>query len=163
MMKTLFILFVILNSSNVFSQKSDQKVIKTLMKKDSLFWVGYNTCNLDLLAQFLSNDIKLYHDKGGMTSGLSNFKKRMQLNIGGDADYKVSSEPVAGTFKLFLLKNDHTIYGAIISCEHYFYHFEKGRKESKDDDIANFTGLWLFKNGEWKMHEIFSFNHVNIN
>ena len=137
----------------------DQLVIKTLKEKDSLFWVGYNTCDLDLVAHFLSSDIKFYHDKGGMTSGLTNFKKRMQQNICGDVNYKVRRELVAGSFKLFLLKRAGKIYGAIATCEQYFYHFKNGRKETKDDDIARFMSLWLLKGGDWKMHEIFSFNH----
>jgi hypothetical protein len=153
------LLLIIFLSNKGFTQKADTDVQKILLKKDSLFWEGYNTCNLPLLARFLSDDIKFYHDKGGMTSGLENFKKRLQQNICSDSNYNVRRALVPGTVKLFFLKKDNENYGAITSYEQRFYHFENGRKLSEDDDVAKCICLWLYQNGEWKMHEIFSFAH----
>lgn len=159
----MFILFIIILLSNKgFTQKADNDVQKILLEKDSLFWEGYNTCNLQLLARFLSDDIKFYHDKGGMTLGLENFKKRLKQNICNDSNYTVHRALVLGTVNCYFLKKGDLNYGAIISYDQYFYHFEKGRKLNDEDDTAKCICLWLYQNEEWKISEIFSFAHAPI-
>jgi hypothetical protein len=56
------------------------------------------------------------------------------------------------------MQNGDEIYGAIILGEHDFYITEKGKSEYHSG-TANFTQLWLRKNGGWKMARILSFNH----
>ena len=157
-MPRLFIFLVLILPNIVQAQKSDEDISKMLNEKDSLFWVGYNTCNLDLMAKFLIKDMEFYHDKGGITLGIESMKKAMRENICGNANHKVRRELVPGTFQLFLLKNNNIVYGAIISGDHYFYNSRNGAPETRDG-IAKFTNLWLLKDGEWKMHRILSYDH----
>jgi len=161
-MKTIFISLVFLFSNYAYSQNSEQQVIKALTENDSLFWTGYNTCNLDLMSRFLSNDMEFYHDQGGIILGIEGMKKSMQENICNDPNHKVRRELVPGTFQLFLLKDNNTIYGAILSGEHYFYNSHAGGNETKDG-IAKFTNLWLLRDGNWKMNRILSFDHKGLN
>lgn len=160
-MKTIIIALVFLFSNHAFSQNPEQQVIKALAENDSVFWQGYNTCNLDVMARFLTNDLEFYHDQGGIILGVEGMMKSMRQNICNDANHKVRRELVAGTLKIFLLRDGNAIYGAILSGEHYFYNSYGGGKETKDG-IAKFTNLWLLKDGNWKMNRILSFDHKGL-
>ena len=72
--------------------------------------------------------------------------------------WRLRREAVAGTVKAFPLKNGDKIYGVIISGEHVFYVTELGNAEFLDGR-ANFTEVWLMKNGDYKMARILSYNH----
>jgi Domain of unknown function (DUF4440) len=160
-MKVFFILATVFFSSPAFSQNSDQQVMKALTGNDSLFWSGYNTCNLDLMAEFLTDDMEFYHDKGGIILGIEGMKKSMKENICNNPENKVRRELVPGTFRIFLLRNGNTVYGAIVSGDHYFYNSHAGSKETRDG-IAKFTNLWILKDGKWKMNRILSFDHHGL-
>lgn len=160
-MKKIILSIIILFSLQAFSQTSEQQLIKDLRDKDSLFWVGYNTCNLDLMSSYLAKDMEFYHDKGGITRGIDGMKKAMQENICNDKNHKVRRELVSGTLNIYLLRSGDSIYGAIFSGDHYFYNSYNGAKETKDG-IAKFSNLWLLKDGSWKMHRILSFDHKGL-
>lgn len=160
-MKKIIIAIAILFPSHSFSQNTEHQLIRSLAEKDSIFWVGYNTCNLDLMSQFLTKDMEFYHDKAGIISGVDGMRKSMQENICNDPNHKVRRELVQGTFKIFLLKNGDTIYGAILSGDHYFYNSQAGGKETKDG-IAKFTNLWILANGKWQMTRILSYDHKGL-
>jgi hypothetical protein len=49
-------------------------------------------------------------------------------------------------------------YGAILTGEHVFYILEKGKSE-RLDGLAKFTHVWRFKDNEWKMHRVLSYDH----
>jgi hypothetical protein len=57
-MKKPGILLFLLICGNAFGQSSEQEARAQLMKKDSLFWLGYNTCKLDLMGQFLAEEME---------------------------------------------------------------------------------------------------------
>lgn len=160
-MKTMIICLAILFCCHAYSQNPEQQVIKTLTENDSLFWQGYNSCNMDLMDRFLADDLEFYHDQGGIILGPEGMKKSMQQNICKDPNHKVRRELVPGTLEVFLLRDGQTIYGAILSGEHYFYNSYGGQKETKDG-IARFTNLWLLKDGNWKMNRILSFDHKGL-
>ncbi len=44
----------------------DMTAKKKVMKADSLFWSGYNSCDLGLQERLIADDIEFYHDKGGV-------------------------------------------------------------------------------------------------
>jgi hypothetical protein len=78
----------------------------------------------------------------------------MKKGLCGNPDWRLRREAVAGTVKVYPLNN----YGALISGEHVFYINETGKKE-KLDGLAKFTQLWQFKNNEWKMSRVLSYDH----
>jgi hypothetical protein len=56
------------------------------------------------------------------------------------------------------MRNGDSVYGAIISGDHYFYVTENNQPE-KRTGLARFTHLWLLQNNEWKMSIVLSYDH----
>jgi hypothetical protein len=141
-----------------FAQPGRDAVKQLIFKKDSTFWVAYNNCDIAGMEALISNDVEFYHDKGGITYGLAEVTKTMKNNLCSNPDFRLRREAVKGTVEVFPLAKNDTIYGAIISGQHYFYINEKGKKEFRDG-LAKFSQLWLIKDGVWKMHRILSYDH----
>lgn len=140
------------------ADQEDQKVTATILHLDSLFWATYNDCKTENTGQYLTDDVEFYHDKGGITNGKDALVESIKKNICGNPDQKVRREPVAGTVKVYPLRNGPAIYGAIISGEHYFYVTEPNKPELKTG-LAKFSQLWLLKDDQWKMSVILSYDH----
>jgi hypothetical protein len=151
-------LFLLLLITVPFASKGQSDVIKIIQQKDSLFWVAYNTCDIDNARAYFTEDVEFYHDKGGLTFGRDSLISSLKINLCSNSAYKLRREAVDGTVRFFPLKNGDSIYGVVISGEHIFYIAEKGAPE-KLDGLANFVHLWLLKNGNWEMARILSFDH----
>jgi Domain of unknown function (DUF4440)/Domain of unknown function (DUF3471) len=157
---SLLIMLTVL-SAQAFAQGAVQvkdDVTATIFHKDSLFWVAYNRCDVEGMIVFFSDDLEFYHDKGGITQGIENFRTTLSKGLCGNENLKLRREAVHGTVKVYPMKKNDTTYGAIISGDHYFYVIEKGKQEFLDGH-AKFAQLWLLKNGEWKMTRILSYDH----
>jgi hypothetical protein len=136
----------------------NQKLTATILHLDSLFWKTYNECETGNGGQYLTDDVKFYHDKGGITDGKTALVASIKNNICGNPNQHIRREAVPGTVKVYPMRNGDAIYGAVILGEHYFYVTENGKPE-KREGLAKFTQLWLLKNDEWKMAEILSYDH----
>lgn len=156
--ETIFVAALLLLSHFAFSQTGDKELMRLIAKQDSLFWVGYNTCNLDLMSSYLMPDMKFYHDQGGIIEGVEGMKEAMNASICSDPNNKVKRETVRNTFKIYLLKSGDETYGAVASGEHSFSNSYNGSPWHKNS-TAKFTNLWLLKDGQWRMQTIFSFAH----
>lgn len=154
----IFFLLVSLSQLSM-AQTADEKLTATILQKDSLFWVAYNTCETASYGQFLTDDVEFYHDKGGVTVGLESLVSTTKKNLCSPGGIRLRREAVEGTVKVFPMKKSDTIYGAIISGEHVFYVLEKGKPERLDGQ-AKFMQLWLLKDGAWKMARILSYDHA---
>jgi hypothetical protein len=130
----------------------------TILHQDSLFWTAYNNCDVEGMSGFFTADIEFYHDKGGLTVGLSNFKVALQNGLCGAGKSRLRRAAVDGTVQVFPLANAGVVYGAILSGEHVFYIKEAGRDEFLDGH-AKFTHVWLLKDGAWKMSRVLSYSH----
>jgi len=144
--------------SNIFAQTEQQKLTVNILHLDSAFWNAYNNCDTAHFKDFLTDDVEFYHDKGGITSNAKSLIESLDKNICGNADFRIRREAVAGTVKVYPMQNGDQIYGAIISGEHEFHITEKGKPEYHSGN-ANFTQLWLLKDGVWRMSRILSYNH----
>lgn len=134
----------------------DPKVtIRTIFHMDSLFWEAYNACDVDKMATFFTDDMEFYHDKGGLTTPKFAFVESVRKGMCGNSDWHLRREPIAGTVKVFPMKD----IGGLISGEHVFYINETGKKEYLDG-YGKFTQLWVFKNNEWKMSRVLSYDHA---
>jgi hypothetical protein len=141
------------------AQTDLEKLEKTILELDSLFWKGYNSCDTALCSRFLAADIAFYHDKGGPTVGRDTMLAIIKKNLcGNPATYRLRREPIKKTIRVFPMQKNGTIYGAIFSGEHFFYLSQNGQKEQLDG-YGRFTHLWLLQNGEWKMTYILSYDH----
>ena len=63
--------------------------------------------------------MEFYHDKGGVMRGRASFAETTAKNICGRSDWRLRRAEVPGTVKLYPLRSDGKVYGAIISGEHY--------------------------------------------
>ncbi|HTL55496.1 MAG TPA: nuclear transport factor 2 family protein [Candidatus Limnocylindrales bacterium] len=140
------------------AETEEQKLTTLILEQDRLFWNAYNTCDLESFKKFFTDDVEFYHDQGGVTLGVNALTETVRTNLCGSNPRRVRREAVPGSVKVFPLRNGMEIYGAIISGEHLFYVTEPGKKE-KLQGRANFTHLWLIKNGAAKMARVLSFNH----
>ncbi|MGN6508706.1 MAG: nuclear transport factor 2 family protein [Chitinophaga sp.] len=141
------------------AQDNSEQLTQLILKKDSLFWHAYNTCDTKASAAFFSDDVEFYHDKGGITLGLTNLVQSLKDGLCKQPDeFRLRREAVPGTVHVFPLSKNDVFYGAVISGEHYFYINQKGKPEYRDG-WAKFTHLWLKQNVEWKMTRILSYDH----
>lgn len=157
-MKT-FLSFLLLCCCQVLSaQQTDQDLSALITKQDSLFWDAYNRCDTTAMASFFTEDVEFYHDKGGANIGLASLAATFSKNLCGNNSWHLKREPVEGSYKVFPLKKDQVIYGAILHGEHVFYIVETG-KGPRLDGQAKFTHLWLKRDGQWKMKNVLSYDH----
>jgi hypothetical protein len=153
------ILLVLCSSGGLLIAQTDQdKVTEAILQRDRLFWNAYNQCDAEKERQFFTPDIEFYHDKGGITLGAEALLATAKKNLCSNPDYHVRREAVAGTVKVFPLRNGNVIYGAVISGQHRFYVLEKGKPERLDTQ-ARFFHVWLLQDGSWRMARAISYDH----
>jgi hypothetical protein len=128
---------------------------KTVLQNDSLFWEAYNACDIATMEIFFTEDVEFYHDRSGLTTSKKKFFESIRAGLCGNPDRHLRREALRETIMVFPLDN----FGAIMSGEHVFYVREKG-KEERLDGLAKFTHVWRFKDNEWKMHRILSYDHL---
>jgi hypothetical protein len=141
----------------IFAQ-TDTDVDSAIRHEDSIFWDAYNRCDVDKMAEFFWSDIEFYHDKGGLTAGLEPFVNALRNGLCGNPNSRLRREAIAETVKVFPLHKNGTVYGAVISGEHYFFVNDKGKPEYRDG-MAKFFHVWLLKDGKWKMARVISYDH----
>ncbi|WP_370688459.1 serine hydrolase [Chryseobacterium sp. EO14] len=163
-MKIFFIiLFITLSTFSAFAQvDKNSNLYKTILSKDSLlFDVGFNTCDIKQFENLLSENLKFYHDKDGIsdkTKFLTDLKNGICNN---QANRQVKRFLVKESTEIFPLYKNGVLYGAVQNGEHKF-----SEKRESQGGIAKFTNVWQLENGEWKLTTSFSFDHQpdeNIN
>ncbi|MEO0573223.1 MAG: nuclear transport factor 2 family protein [Bacteroidota bacterium] len=128
-----------------------------IRKTDARFWQSYNTCNLDMLGTFLTEDLEFYHDRDGLTTTATGLLKLVAQGICGNTNVHLRREEVLGSVSVFPLNH----YGAIITGEHLFYLKEKGKTE-KLIEKARFTHVWKWENNKWRMSRVLSYDHQKV-
>lgn len=156
-MKKIFIASLFTLTTLTLQAQTRDEITNTLLRLDSTFWSAYNTCNIAAMRNFFTDDVEFYHDKGGITNGLDALMNISQKNLCSNPDFRLRREAIKQTIHVFPLYNGNALYGAILSGEHIFYIIDKGKEHL--DGHANFTHLWLLKDGLWKMSRILSFEH----
>lgn len=147
-------LFKFVNAQN----KTADASLRAVTSLDSMFWRHYNSCNVEAMRNFFTDDIEFYHDKGGVINGLENFLTVSKRNLCSNDNFRLRREAVSGTVKVFPMKDGDKLYGAILSGQHVFYIIENGN-EPRLDGLARFTHLWIQTEGGWKMSRVLSYDH----
>lgn len=156
-MKKLFtILSILLTTFSAFAQvDKNSELYKTILSKDSLlFDVGFNTCDIKQFENLLSDNLKFYHDKDGIsdkTKFLTDLKNGICNN---QSNRQVQRFLVKESTEIFPLYKNGVLYGAVQNGEHKF-----SEKRESQGGIAKFTNVWQLENGEWKLTTSFSFDH----
>lgn len=133
---------------------------KILLEKDSLlFDCGFNQSDTALLRTLTSKDFEFYHDQGGITESQADFIQSI-ASI-GELDYHATRELDTVSLKVYFLKKDGEIYGAIQEGRHNFY-AQKGKEPKYQTSTAQFTHLWILEEGDWKLKRVLSYDHHSI-
>ncbi len=135
----------------------EKSVEKTILEKDSIFWKAYNDCDLAGMEKFLAADLEFYHDKNGIVKSSKSLNESIKNGLCGTGKNQLRREAIPESLAVYPLKDKDSVYGAMITGEHLFY-VADGKTE-KAEGKAKFSNLWLFKDGKWKMHRIFSYDH----
>ncbi len=153
---TITLFFAIQNASA--QEKEDSELFKTLKAKDELlFNAGFNKCDISQFENLVSEDFEFYHDETGVTPSKAEFITGIKDGL-CKLDYKARRELEKDSLKVYPLKKDGVLYGAIQMGEHSFYALEKGKSEFLTS-TAKFTHLWKLEKGEWKLIRGLSYDH----
>ena len=152
------LLSLVVSQNLIAQEKTSSGELELVLHQDSLFWQHYNNCNVEEMRNFFTDDVEFYHDKGGTIKGVDSVISVSKRNLCSNENFRLRREAVAGSVKVFPMKNGETIYGAILSGEHVFYVLEKG-KEPRIDGRAKFTHLFVKTDGGWKMSRVLSYDH----
>lgn len=156
-MKKLFtILSILLTTFSAFAQvDKNSDLYKIVLAKDSLlFDVGFNHCDIKQFENLLSDNLKFYHDKDGIsdkTKFLTDLKNGICNN---QSNRQVQRFLVKESTEIFPLYKNGVLYGAVQNGEHKF-----SEKRESQGGIAKFTNVWQLENSEWKLTTSFSFDH----
>lgn len=156
-MKKLFTtLLAVLTLFCAFGQvDKNSDLYQTILAKDSLlFDVGFNHCDIRQFENLLSDNLKFYHDKDGI-SDKKKFLTDLKNGIcNGQTNRQVQRFLVKESTEIFPLYRNGTLYGAVQNGEHKF-----SEKRESQGGTAKFTHVWQLENGEWKLTTSFSFDH----
>lgn len=156
MKKQLIILFITLTSFSAFAQVGkNSDLFKAILSKDSLlFDVGFNHCDIRQFENLLSDNLKFYHDKDGI-SDKTKFLTDLKNGIcSSHTNRQVQRFLVKESTEIFPLYKNGVLYGAVQNGEHKF-----SEKRETQGGIAKFTNVWQLENGDWKLTTSFSFDH----
>jgi CubicO group peptidase (beta-lactamase class C family) len=156
MKKKLLLLFIILTSFSAWAQvDKNSELYKTILSKDSLlFDIGFNTCDIKQFENLLSDNLKFYHDKDGI-SDKTKFLNDLKNGIcNKQANRQVKRFLVKESTEIFPLYKNGVLYAALQNGEHTF-----AEKRESQAGIAKFTNVWQLENGAWTLATSFSFDH----
>jgi ketosteroid isomerase-like protein len=131
------------------SMQSQAELDKTVTALDAAVFDAYNKCDLEKFSSFLADDLEFYHDQGGVTFGKSKVTDSVKQNSCG----KVTRELIPGSLQIYHMKG----YGAVEIGAHRFHH--PGHDDTEPVGEGRFIQLWQYKNGQWKMTRIISYDH----
>ncbi|WP_290795353.1 nuclear transport factor 2 family protein [Flavihumibacter sp. UBA7668] len=156
-MKQLFSFLFFFSISNALlsqqktSSASKDSLYQVIQQMDSIFFHAFNTCDTTKSKALFTKDLEFYHDAGGLTNYEQNLNSiRYRCTNKG----KVRRELVEGSLEVYPIAN----YGAIEIGLHKFYYTQPGKTEQLDGTFR-FTHIWLYKNKEWKISRVISYDH----
>jgi hypothetical protein len=117
----------------------------TILELDSIFFTAYNTCDINKQAEFYSDSIEFYHDKGGLTTSKQEILEAIKNNICG----KVTRELVKGSIEVYPIPD----YGAVEIGLHKFHNKQEPNVVPHN---SKFIIIWHRKNGKWEISRVVS-------
>jgi hypothetical protein len=121
------------------------KLYQTVIKLDSVFFNAYNTCDIEKQADFYSDSIEFYHDKGGLTTSKQEILDATRKNICG----KVTRELVKGSIEVSPIPG----YGAVEIGMHMFHN---NQEKDQIPSPSKFVIIWRSKDGKWSITRVIS-------
>lgn len=125
-------------------------------KVDDAFWNDFNFSASAALNSYYTSDVEFYHDLGGTMMGLDALAKvNAEMDKAKNRGRRVL---VPGSLRIFPMRRDKEIYGALVMGQHDFFSTDSG-KIVKRTVRSSFTHLMLLKDGAWKISRIYSYDH----
>jgi ketosteroid isomerase-like protein len=121
---------------------------QTVFKLDSIFFDAYNKCDMTAQAEFYSDSIEFYHDKGGLTTSKQQILDATRNNICG----KVTRELVKGSIEVSPVPG----YGAVEIGMHMFHN---NQEKDQVPHPSKFVIIWRNKNGRWSITRVISLHN----
>lgn len=138
--------------------QSNNDLVQIIYDQDSLlFSVGFNTCNLVPFYDLVSEDCEFYHDQSGFTNSKEAFIAQIENGL-CKLDYKATRELIAGSMRVFPMRSNGQLYGAIQEGKHRFYATYPGKNPVITSE-ASFTHLWILEEDSWHLKRVLSFDH----
>lgn len=157
-MRSWFGVVLILAAATAQAADPPDAAVAAVTERERVFWSAYSACAVADLPALIAEDVEFYHDRGGITLGRDALVESVRKNLCSNPDFRIRRAEVPGTVRVFALKKDGVVYGAIASGEHTFDIVEKGKAPVRDG-LARFTTLWLLKDGTWRMSRVRSYDH----
>ena len=126
----------------------------TIAAQDKRLFDAYNACDLNTLANMVSEDLEFYHDQTGLARGRAAFIDAIKTNICG----KTHRELVPGSLEAYPLKT----FGAVEIGDHVFCPAATPSAcNPKTSGMAKFTMLWQQTDKGWQVTRVISYDHVS--
>jgi hypothetical protein len=142
-------------TKNVCAQSTqkhfDQQLYNTILHMDSICFDAFNAYDMEKLKKVFADNVEFYHDLGGLTyydQTMQNFEKMFAQN----KNTGLKRELVKGSLEVYPIKD----FGAIEVGIHRFTHTENGKQEV---GLLKFLHVWQYKNNEWKITRVISYDH----
>ena len=127
------------------SYSQTDKLYQTIVTLDSTFFNAYNTCDMEKQAEFYSDSIEFYHDKGGLTTSKQQILEATKKNICG----KVTRELVKGSIEVSPIPG----YGAVEIGMHMFHN---NQEKNQIPHPSRFILIWRNTDGRWTITRVIS-------
>jgi len=122
--------------------------------QDKRLFDAYNSCDLKILGDVVSEDLEFYHDQTGLARGRAAFIEAIKTNICG----KTHRELISGTLEVYPLKT----YGAVEIGAHVFCSAQKiSDCDPAKNGMAKFMMLWRQDGANWILTRVISYDHVS--
>ncbi|PTB97107.1 serine hydrolase [Marivirga lumbricoides] len=150
-----FVISIIFKANSIAQVDKNSTLYSTILPQDSLlFNVGFNTCDISQFEYLLSDDLKFYHDKDGI-SDKTKFLYDLKNGLCKSPETRqVQRVLVKESIEIFPLYKNGVLYGAIHNGKHLFY-----ESAESQPGIARFSNVWVLENGLWKLGTSLSYGH----
>lgn len=124
----------------------------------AFFRAFFDTCDIEAVRRFVTDDFEMFHDKGGHVSKSgAEFVKDAEQKCARQAqgtDFQSTRRLVPGSMKVFPINE----YGAIAVGTHTFYAVREGEPD-RLTETAQFTIVWKEESGQWRLARALSYDH----
>lgn len=146
MKTTAIILLGLLLGGVVAAQESEtSELYQTIVSLDKQYFDAYDTCDLETQASLIAEDIRFYHDMGGLETSKDKLLQSIKENVCGTTTRHLTE----GSLEVYKIPN----YGAILMGRHGF---KNNREPDAPFNDAKFIGIWKQIGDQWQMTEVIS-------
>jgi hypothetical protein len=127
---------------------SQDPVYRAIAAADAGLFGAVNSCAMEAVADYFTDDVEFYHDVGGLDPDKATVVRKIREAFCGN---KMRRELVPGSLEVHPVPG----FGAIQLGTHRFLH----PAEPNNIGEAKFIHVWRLQNGAWKLARVLSFDH----